>query len=99
MEKAGAILFLLVAVVGIGILVSELKDDLTGRYTAGGGGRWYYGPQKAQLSPSEACEYSGLQPLHPERVYSNEYGSLMSLCRSGNQFVGVPLVQTIIVSQ
>ena len=97
MEKGGFIAFAFVALMGFGILVSELSGVLTGQYYVSGGGRWYYGAQKAQLSPEEACVYGGFAPLAPARVYHNEYGTIMSMCRDGNQMIGVPLVQTIVV--
>lgn len=72
-------------------------DVVTGQYYASGGGRYYYGPQKALLQPDEACTYAGFQPLDPWRVESNEYGNLMSVCRDGGQYVMVPLLQTVLV--
>ena len=87
-----------IAVVAIGGLTVQLRDTLTGNYYAGGGGRWYFGPQKAQMQPDEACAYAGLEPIYPVHVYTNEYGTLLSLCKRGGGFVGVPLVQTVFVS-
>lgn len=97
MEKGGFIAFAFVALAAFGILVSELSGDVTGKYVVSGGGRWYYGAQQALLSPEEACVYGGFAPLAPQRVYRNEFGTMMSLCRDGNQLIGVPLLQTIVV--
>ncbi len=97
MRKLGLVLLGFVAIVAIGGLTVQLRDTLTGGYYASGGGRWYYGPQKIQLQPDEACVYQGLEPLDPVQVYTNEYGTLLSLCRYGGELVGVPLVQTALV--
>ena len=97
MRKLGLVLLGFVAIVAIGGLTVQLRDTLTGKYYAAGGGRWYYGPQRIQLAPDEACVYAGLEPLDPVRVYTNEYGTLLSMCKQGDQFVGVPLVQTALV--
>ncbi len=96
-QKTALLLLGFVALVAVGILTWQLRDEVTGNYSASGGGRWYYGPQKAQMEPAEACLYQGYEPMSPPRVYRDYYGSLMSMCRSGNELVGVPLVQTIIV--
>ena len=85
------------AVIAIGALTYGLKDTLTGSYYAPGGGRWYYGAQRMQMQPDEACLYSGYEPLYPWRVYTNEYGTMLSLCRFGDKYVGVPVWQTAIV--
>ncbi len=98
MRKLGLVLLGFVAIVAIGGLTVQLRDSLTGQYYASGGGRWYYGPQRIQLAPDEACIYAGLEPVDPVHVYSNEYGTQLSLCKQGNGFVGVPLVQTAVVS-
>ena len=91
-----ALVFLgLIAVVAIGGLTVQLKDVVTGNYYAAGGGKYYYGPQKAQLQPDEACIYQSYEPLYPWNVYTNEYGTIMSLCKNDGEFVGVPVVQTI----
>jgi len=95
-QKLALLLLGLIAVVAIVGLTVQLKDTLTGQYVASGGGRFYYGPMKAQLQPDEACIYQGFDPLSPQQVYTNEFGTLMSVCRNGDQFVGVPIVQTII---
>jgi hypothetical protein len=97
MNKLGLIFLGFVAVVAIGGLTMHLRDTMTGQYYASGGGRWYYGPQPAQLAPDEACVYAGLEPLYPVQVYTNEYGTLMSLCSQNGNLVGVPLTQTILV--
>lgn len=99
-QKLSLMIFGLIALVAVGGIILELKDTVTGQYYAGGGiGRWYGGTQRVQLQPDEACIYSGLQPLHPWRVYTNEYGSPMSLCQKGDVFVGVPVWQTVYVPQ
>ena len=65
MNKLGLVLLGFVAVVAIGGFTLQLRSELTGLYSASGGGRWYYGPQIAQLAPDEACIYSNLEPLYP----------------------------------
>jgi len=91
-----ALVFLgLIAVVAIGGLTVQLKDVVTGSYYASGGGKYYYGPQIAQLQPDEACIYQGLEPSYPWKVYTNEYGTVMSMCKRNGELVGVPVVQTI----
>jgi hypothetical protein len=97
MQKLALILLGFVALVAIGGLTLQLRDSLTGQYYASGGGRWYYGPQKAQMSPSEACLYAGLVPAEPPRVFTNAYGTLLSACYKDGQLVGVPLIQTVFV--
>jgi len=93
-----ALLFLgLIAVVATVGLTMQIKELVTGSYVASGGGRYYYGPQKAQMQPDEACVYSGFEPVVPWQVYTNEWGTVMSACRVGNQYVGVPVVQTVVV--
>lgn len=94
-----AVVFLgLIAVVAIGGLVFQLgNQSTTGSYAASGGGRYYYGPQIAQLEPREACIYSGFEPVEPIQVRSNKYGTYMALCKSGSSYVEIPLVQTVIV--
>ncbi len=96
-QKLGFIFLGLIALVAIGGLLIQIQNTLTGDYTASGGGRWYYGPLRAQMEPSEACIYAGLQPVYPQQVYSNEYGTMMSVCQQGSQMVGVPLTQTVLV--
>ncbi len=97
MNKLGLVLLGFVAIVAIGGLTVQLRDSLTGQYSASGGGRWYYGPQIIQLAPDEACTYAGLEPMHPMRVYTNEFGTQLSLCKQGSELVGVPMVQTALV--
>jgi len=97
MQKLGLVLLGFVAVIAIGGLTIQLRDTVTGEYYASGGGRWYSGPQIVQLSPDEACLYSGFEPLYPSRVESNKYGTLLSICKNGDQFVAVPVVQTVVV--
>ena len=75
----------------------ELRDTVTGEYVASGGGRWYYGPQPAQLDPDQACAFAGYTPLTPWRVERNEYNTLVSVCLNGDELVRVPLVQTVYV--
>ncbi|VVB81733.1 Uncharacterised protein [uncultured archaeon] len=96
-QKLGLILLAFVAVVAIGGFTVQLRDTVTGDYTATNVGRWYAGAQKAQMQPDEACTYSGLEPMYPWQVYTNEYGTFMSLCKKDGYYVGVPLVQTVIV--
>ncbi len=96
-QKLGVIFLGLIALVAIGGLIIQLQNTLTGQYYASGGGRWYYGPQRAQMQPNEACIYAGLQPVYPQQVYTNEWGTLLSVCQQGSNFVGVPLVQTVLV--
>jgi len=96
MQKVGALLLAVVAAFAVaGFIVNW--DVVTGQYAAGGGGRWYYGPQKAQLQPDEACIYQGFEPIYPWQVYTNEFGTLMSVCKFNGQLVSVPLVQTVYV--
>ena len=93
-QKVGLMLTGLVAVVAIGILLIQLQDTLTGNYVKTGGGYWYFGPQKAQLQPDEACRYAGHEPALPWNVRTNEYGTQVSVCADGAE---VPMVQTIVV--
>jgi hypothetical protein len=97
MNKLGLVLLGFVAVVAIGGLTVQLRDTITGDYYAAGGGRWYYGPQRMQFAPDEACINAGLEPVYPVRVYSNTFGTTMSVCQQGNSLVGVPVVQTAYV--
>ncbi len=96
-QKIALALLAVVAVLAVGLFTLELKNETTGQYYASGGGRYYYGTMKAQLQPDEACIYQGFEPVYPVQVYTNEYGTLMSLCKLGEQFVGVPIVQTVLV--
>jgi hypothetical protein len=96
-QKLGFLLLSFVALVALGGLVIQLQNTITGDYVKSGGGRWYYGPMRAQMQPDEACLYSNLQPVYPQQVYTNEWGTLMSVCMQGSQTVGVPLTQTIYV--
>jgi len=98
LQKLALIFLGFVAIVAIGGLTVQLRDTLTGQYAAGGGGRWYYGPQKIQMQPDEACTYAGFEPVHPWQVYTNEYGTLMSVCLFQGRQVSVPVVQTAVVS-
>ena len=95
--KLGLVLLGFVAIVAIGGFTIQLRESITGDYVTSKGGRWYYGPMKAQLQPDEACIYSGFEQVYPWRVFTNEYGTLMSMCLKDGRYVGVPLVQTIIV--
>lgn len=95
-NKFGLIFLGIIGVLAIGGLITEFRD-VTGQYYASGGGRYYYGPQKIHLQPDEACIYSGLQPIYPVQVYTNQFGTLMSLCDYNGQKVGVPTVQTALV--
>jgi len=95
--RLGLVFLGVITVVGIAGLIFEFQDSTTGQYYAAGGGRWYYGPQRALLQPDEACIYSGYQPSYPWRVETNEYGTMVSVCNAGGRKVTVPLVQTIIV--
>lgn len=97
MQKLGLVLLGFIAIVAIGGLTLQLREAFTGQYAAGGGGRWYYGPQRTQFEPAEACRYAGLEPIYPPQVYSNKYGTVLSLCKRGIDLVGVPTVQTVIV--
>jgi len=97
MQKLGLMLLGFVALVAIGGLIIQLQETVTGNYVKSGGGRWYYGPMRAQMQPDEACIYAGLEPVYPQRVYTNEYGTLMTACIQYGEMVGVPLTQTIYV--
>ena len=93
------VLFALTALAAISMFTAMLAFDAsTGAYVASGGGKWYYGPQKAQMEPAEACTYAGCSPLDPINVYTNKYGTMMSLCNCRGKLAGVPLVQTIYVA-
>ena len=96
-QKIGLVLLAFVTLVAIGGLIVTFRDPSTGLYTYSGGGRWYYGPLRAQMEPAEACIYSGLEPVYPQQVYTNEWGTLLSVCQQGSQMVGVPLTQTVLV--
>ena len=96
-QKLGFIFLGLIAIVAIGGLLVQLQNTMTGEYYASGGGRWYYGPMRAQMQPDEACIYAGLVPVYPQQVYRNEYGLVLSVCQQGDQRVGVPLTQTVLV--
>ena len=96
-QKLALLFFGLIALVAIGGIVLELRDTVTGQYYAYGGGRWHTGTQIVQLEPDEACIYSGFEPVYPVRVESNKYGTLVSICKSGDQYVSVPVIQTIYV--
>ena len=92
------VLFALTALAAIGMFTAMLAFEAnTGAYVASGGGDWYYGPQKAQMEPHEACIFAGCNPVKPVNVFSNEYGTLMSLCNCQGTYRGVPLIQTIYV--
>ncbi len=93
-QKIAVSLLVLVAVIAL-VGFTWNWNDLTGNFVASGGGRWYYGPMRAQMEPAEACIASGLQPVYPSEVFRNDYGTALSLCRQGENLVGVPLVQTI----
>jgi len=98
MENKLGLLFLgIIAIVAVGGLTLTIRDSVTGEYFASGGGRYYYGPQKIQLAPDEACIYSGYEPVYPVQVKTNEFGTLVSVCRSPQGYVTVPLVQTALV--
>ena len=96
-QKLGILFLGIIALVAIGGLTSLIRDSVTGDYVASGGGRYYYGPQKIQLQPAEACIYSGYEPVYPIQVHTNEFGTLVSVCRFGGSYVTVPLVQTALV--
>ena len=93
-QKIGLVLLAGIAILGIGMLTFHVNNIATGQYYASGGGRWWYGPQIAQLDPDQACTYSGHPPSDPWRVETNEYNTLVSVCADGAR---VPTVQTIIV--
>ncbi len=95
MQKVYLIFFAFIAAVSMGVLLVELHDTVTGQYVASGGGKWYYGNQIAQMQPDEACIYQGLEPVYPQHVVTNKYGTLESVCKDGNRLVTVPLVQTV----
>lgn len=88
------VLFALIALVAVGGLTFTLMDSITGNYVRSGGGRWHYGSQLAQFQPDEACVYAGYAPADKWRVETNEWGTLVSVCRNGER---VPLVQTVVV--
>jgi hypothetical protein len=96
-QKLGLILLAFVAVVAIGGFTVQLRETITGSYTGTNIGKWYAGAQKIQLQPDEACIYSGLQPVYPQQVFTNEYGAMMSVCMKNGVYVGVPVWQTAIV--
>jgi len=95
------VLFLVTALVAIAGMVFEIRSEITGDYARSGGGRWYYGAQIMQLQPDEACTYAGFTPLHPWRVETNEYGTLMSVCydQVNARLTGVPVVVTAKVNR
>ena len=96
-QKLALVFLGLIAVVAIGGLILKVGNVATGQYVAVGGGRYYYGPQRAQMQPDEACIYAGFEPIYPPRIFTNEYGTVVSECKRGSGTVIVPLVQTIIV--
>lgn len=86
------------AIVAVSIFMMALHSSATGNYVAGGGGRYTYDqPKLAQMQPDEACVYAGFEAVYPQRVFKNEWGTWMSTCRNGNEFVAVPLMQMVIV--
>lgn len=96
-HKLGLLFFGIIALIALGGLTFMIKESVTGGYVAGGGGRYYYGPQKIQLEPAEACIYSGYEAVYPIQVKTNEFGTLVSVCRSSNGYITVPLVQTALI--
>ncbi|HLF54267.1 MAG TPA: hypothetical protein VI612_00925 [Candidatus Nanoarchaeia archaeon] len=92
------VLFSLVAFAAIGMLTAMVAlESSTGAYSYSGGGRWYYGAGRAQMQPDEACVYVGCTPVTPINVFSNEFGTVLSMCRCGGELKGVPLTQTVVV--
>ena len=93
------IMFSLVAFAAIGMLVAMIAYEAnTGAYVFSGGARnWYYGAVRAQMDPKEACVYAGCNPVTPMNVFSNEYGTMLSLCNCRGEMVGVPLTQTVVL--
>ena len=93
------ILFSLVAFAAVGMLTAMLAYEAkTGAYVFSGGGKnWYYGAVRAQMEPDEACIYAGCSPIYPKNVFSNDYGTVLSLCNCDGQQVGIPLTQTVFV--
>ncbi|MEM3153945.1 MAG: hypothetical protein QW165_00030 [Candidatus Woesearchaeota archaeon] len=96
-QKLGFLLLGFVALIALSGLIIQIQNSVTGEYYASGGGRWYYGPQRAQMQPDEACMFAGMKPVYPQQVYTNEWGTLMAVCDAGGRMVGVPLTQTILV--
>ncbi len=95
-HRVGALLLAVVAAFAVGGFLTNV-DIITGQYYASGGGSWYYGPQAAQLDPDQACIYAGFEPIYPVRVATNEYGTVVSICKFGSEWVSVPVVQTVYV--
>ncbi|RJQ19445.1 hypothetical protein C4580_05205 [Candidatus Woesearchaeota archaeon] len=95
-HRVGALLLAVIGAFAVGGFLVNF-DVITGQYYASGGGEWYYGPQPAQLPPDQACIYQGFEPVEPWHVYTNEYGTLLSVCKANGQLIGVPLVQTVYV--
>lgn len=93
-QKIAMSLLMVIAVVAL-VGFTWNWNELTGNFVKSGGGSWYYGPMRAQMEPKEACIAAGLQPVSPAEVFRNSYGTALSLCRQGENLVGVPLVQTI----
>lgn len=93
-NKTSMMLFVFITVVAVGGLLWTVSDTLTGKYYAGGGGRYYYGPQRIQLSPQNACDYAGCSLTSPINIYTNEFGVKNVVCECEYGFIGVPLIQT-----
>jgi len=92
------ILFGLVAAIAIGSLATMVHNSITGQYVTSGGGRYTYAaPKIVQMQPEEACRYIGFAAEYPVQVFRNEYGSLMTICRTPTEVIAVPLVQTVVV--
>lgn len=94
-KKTAFLVFSFIAAVALGLFIVELNNTVTGRYVTSGGGSWYYGTQQAHLQPDEACLFAGYTPVKPWRVITNEYGTLLSVCKDGNRIATAPIVQTI----
>jgi len=95
-QRTGFALLAFIVVVSIGGLVWTVSTlSATGEYAASGGGRYYYGYQPVQLSPGDACKYTGCYSARPQTIYTNEYGTKLALCHCGFGTVGVPLVKTV----
>lgn len=95
-DKIVWVLLGLVAIVAIlGLVVLFTKITVSGGYFVSGGGRWYYGSSIVQYSPRDACALVGGTTTEPVMVYRNPYGTVMVVCVVGENFVEVPLVQTV----
>ena len=96
-HRIGLLFLGLIATVAVVGLLSNLPSQVTGKYTASGGGEYYMGVQFIQLQPDEACIYAGYESIHPWHVVTDTYGALLSQCRYRGKIVTAPLIQMMVV--